>query len=52
MSSSRKLNEYFYMTLEGEILKYKNVVLLIIARNYLLITILVKKKIYIAMIIN
>ena len=47
-----KLNQYFYMTPEGEILKYKNIVLLMIVRNYLLIIILVKKNYYIAMIIN
>ena len=47
-----KLNQYFYMTPEGEILKYKNIVLLIIARNCLLITIQEKKKFYIVMNIN
>ena len=30
----QKLNQFFYMTPEGEILKYKNIVLLIIVRNY------------------
>ena len=35
MSSKKiiKLNEYFYMTPEGEILKYKNIVLLMIVKN-------------------
>ena len=47
-----KLNEYFYMTAEWEILEYKNIVLLMIVRNYLLIIILVKKNYYIVMIIN
>ena len=35
MSSKKitKLNEYFYINKEGDILKYKNIVLLIIVRN-------------------
>ena len=47
-----KLNEYFNMTPEGEILKYKNIVLLIIAKNWVVLIFQVKKMFYIAMIIN
>ena len=54
MSSKKitKLNEYFYMTQEGSILKYKNIVLLITVKNLVLITIQEKKKFYIVMITN
>ena len=47
-----KLNEYFYMTPEGEIINIKNIVLLMIVKNWLHIIILVKKNYYIVMTIN
>ena len=47
-----KLNEYFYMTPEGEILKYKKYCIINNCKNYLLIIIQGKKKFYIVMIIN
>ena len=54
MSSKKikKLNEYFYMTSEGEILKYKKYCIINNCKKCHHTTILVKKKIYIAMNIN
>ena len=47
-----KLNEYFYMTPEGEILKYKKYCIINNCKNYLHTIILVKKNYYIVMTIN
>ena len=47
-----KLNEYFYMTSEGEIFKYKKYCIINDCKKYLLIIFLEKKNYYIAMIIN
>ena len=48
----QKLNQYFYMTPQGNILKYKNIVLLLIVKKLHLLIILGKKKCYIVMNIN
>ena len=47
-----KLNEYFYMTQGGNILKYKKYCIINDCKNYHLTAILVKKKICIVMNIN
>ena len=41
----RKLNQYFYMTSEGDILKYKKYCIINNCKKYLLIIILEKKNI-------
>ena len=48
----QKLNQYFYMTPEGEILKYKKYCIIHNCKKLLLLIILEKKKCYIVMIIN
>ena len=48
----QKLNQFFYMNSDGEILKYKNFVLFIIVKKLLLLIILEKKKYYIVLIIK
>ena len=47
-----KLNQYFYMTVKGDVLKYKRYCIINNCKNYLLIIILVRKNYYIVMIIN
>ena len=47
-----KLNEYFYMTPEGEVLKYKKYCIINDCKKYLHLIIQVRKVCYIAMIIN
>ena len=47
-----KLNEYFYMTPEGEIFKYRKYYIINDCKKYLLTIILEKKIYYIAMIMN
>ena len=47
-----KLNDYFYMNGEGDILKYKNFVLYIRVKNKLHSIMKMKKYFYIVMIIN
>ena len=45
MSSKKitKLNEFFYMTSEGEILKYKKYCIINNCKNYLLTTTIIKR---------
>ena len=54
MSSKKitKLNEYFYMTPEGEILKYKKYCIINNCKKYLHLIIQVRKVYYIVMSIN
>ena len=47
-----KLNEYFYMTQEGDIFKYKKYCIINDCKNYLRTIIEEKKKFYIVMNIN
>ena len=47
-----KLNQYFYMTPDGNILKYKNFVLLLTVKNYLHLITLIKNNPYIVMNVN
>ena len=47
-----KLNQYFHMTPEGNILKYKKYCIINDCKNYLHLIILIKKNPYIVMNIN
>ena len=47
-----KLNEYFYMTPEGDVLKYRKIVLYIIVKKWLHLITIKKKYFYIVMNIN
>ena len=47
-----KLNQYFYMTPEGDILIYKKYCIINDCKNYLRLIIMIQRNFYIAMIIN